>query len=43
MTYLAGMLSSMVDRPVADMTEIKGVYDVDLEWSGDSAATARVD
>ena len=33
MTYLAGLLSNMVDRPVVDMTEIKGIYDVDLEWS----------
>jgi uncharacterized protein (TIGR03435 family) len=23
----------MVDRPVVDMTEIKGIYDVDLEWA----------
>jgi len=33
MTYLAGLLSNMVDRPVVDMTSIKGIYDVDLEWS----------
>ena len=32
-TLLAGLLSNMVDRPVVDMTEIKGIYDVDLEWS----------
>lgn len=30
---LAGLLSNMVDRPVVDLTEIKGVYDVDQEWS----------
>jgi uncharacterized protein (TIGR03435 family) len=33
MVTLAGLLSNMVDRPVVDMTELKGVYDVDLEWS----------
>ncbi len=35
MVGLAGLLSNMVDRPVVDMTELKGVYDVDLEWSVD--------
>jgi uncharacterized protein (TIGR03435 family) len=33
MPYFAGLLSNMLDRPVADMTELKGVYKVDLEWS----------
>jgi uncharacterized protein (TIGR03435 family) len=37
MPYFAGLLSNMLDRPVVDMTEFKGVYDVDLEWSGDDA------
>jgi uncharacterized protein (TIGR03435 family) len=33
MPYLAGLLANMLDRPVVDMTEIEGIYDVDLEWS----------
>jgi uncharacterized protein (TIGR03435 family) len=33
MTYLAGLLSNMLHRPVVDMTQIQGIYDVDLEWS----------
>ena len=43
MPYLAGLLSNMVDRPVVDMTEIKGVYDIDLEWSVDDAAGNDLD
>jgi uncharacterized protein (TIGR03435 family) len=35
MPYLAGLLANMLDRPVVDMTEVEGVYDVDLEWSPD--------
>ena len=35
MVSFAGLLSNMLDRPVVDMTELKGVYDVDLEWSVD--------
>jgi uncharacterized protein (TIGR03435 family) len=35
--YFAGLLSNMVDRPVVDMTDLEGVYRVDLEWSADSA------
>ena len=35
--YFAGLLANMVDRPVVDMTELKGVHDVDLEWSVDDA------
>ena len=31
----AGLLSNMLDRPVVNMTELKGIYDVDLEWSVD--------
>jgi uncharacterized protein (TIGR03435 family) len=40
MSYLAGLLSNLLDRPVVDMTELKGVYDVDLEWSVNDAPTA---
>jgi uncharacterized protein (TIGR03435 family) len=35
MSDLAGGLSSMMDRPVVDLTELKGTYDVDLEWVPD--------
>ena len=35
MSTLAGSLASMLDRPVVDLTEIKGTYDVDLEWVPD--------
>ena len=43
MQYFAGLLSNMLDRPVVDMTEIKGVYDVDLEWSVDDATGRESD
>ncbi|HLK69712.1 MAG TPA: TIGR03435 family protein [Bryobacteraceae bacterium] len=39
MTTFAGLLSNMLDRPVVDGTEVKGVYDIDLEWSVDDAGT----
>src|SRR5262249_41996432 len=32
---LADALSNWVDRPVLDMTGIKGIYDIDLEWTPD--------
>lgn len=32
---LADSLSNWMDRPVIDMTEIKGIYDIDLEWMPD--------
>jgi uncharacterized protein (TIGR03435 family) len=35
MPYFAGLLSNMLDRPVLDMTGLRGVYEVDLEWSTD--------
>ena len=35
MSTLAGSLASMLDRPVVDLTEMKGTYDVDLEWVPD--------
>lgn len=43
MPYLAGLLSNMLDRPVVDMTELRGTYDVDLEWSADEAIGANFD
>ena len=34
MTYLAGLPSlTCLDRPVVNMTEIKGIFDINLEWS----------
>jgi uncharacterized protein (TIGR03435 family) len=35
MSALAGGLASMLDRPVVDLTELKGTYNVDLEWVPD--------
>ena len=43
MQGFAGLLSNMLDRPVVDMTELKGVYDVDLEWSADDGAGREPD
>jgi uncharacterized protein (TIGR03435 family) len=43
MPYLAGLLSNMLDHPVVDMTELKGVFDVDLEWSVDNATAGPLD
>jgi uncharacterized protein (TIGR03435 family) len=40
MGYLAGLLSNLVDRPVVDLTDLKGVYDVALDWSEDGGAGA---
>jgi uncharacterized protein (TIGR03435 family) len=28
-------LSAWLDRPVVDMTGLKGIYDLDVKWSGD--------
>jgi uncharacterized protein (TIGR03435 family) len=43
MPYFAGLLSNMLDHPVVDMTGLKGVFEVDLEWSADSAAAGPLD
>lgn len=32
-TYLAGLLSNMLDQPVVDQTQLKGIFDIDIEWS----------
>jgi uncharacterized protein (TIGR03435 family) len=34
---LADTLSRMMDRPVLDMTGIKGTFDIDMEWTADGA------
>jgi uncharacterized protein (TIGR03435 family) len=43
MLGFSGLLSNMLDRPVVDVTELKGVYDVDLEWSVDDATASQAD
>lgn len=35
LSRLAEILSSTIDRTVLDMTELKGVYEIDLTWSPD--------
>jgi uncharacterized protein (TIGR03435 family) len=35
MTSFADTISNVMDRPVIDLTGIKGSFDIDLEWSGD--------
>jgi len=35
LSRLADALSNWMDRPVLDMTGIKGIYDIDLEWTPD--------
>lgn len=37
LTQLADTLSRMMDRPVVDMTELKGAYAIDLEWTPDES------
>ena len=39
MEYLAGLLSKLVDRPVVDQTQLKGVDGIALEWTDDNAVT----
>jgi uncharacterized protein (TIGR03435 family) len=43
MTYFSGLLSNLLDRPVVNMTGLKGVYDVDLEWSVYDATGGQAD
>ena len=33
MTRLADILTSYVDRPVLDLTNLTGAFDVDLDWA----------
>ena len=35
MNALAGGLSQMLDRPVVDLTDLRGTYEIDLEWVPD--------
>ncbi len=41
MAQLATMLSGLVSRPVVDMTEAKGVYNLKLEWTPDDQASGK--
>ena len=41
LTQLADALSRQLDRPVMDLTELTGVYEIDLEWTPDEG-TARM-
>jgi uncharacterized protein (TIGR03435 family) len=40
MAGFVNMLSNQVDRPVVDMTELKGKYDIDIEFAPDMARMA---
>ena len=35
MSHFADLLSQKLDRPVVDLTDLKGVYEINLEWSPD--------
>ena len=39
MSQLADFLARQLDRPVVDRTEIKGVFDLKLEWTEESQST----
>ena len=43
MPYFAGLLSNMMDRPVIDMTELEGVYDMNVEWAVADVSGREVD
>jgi uncharacterized protein (TIGR03435 family) len=38
LSALADSLSNMMDRPVVDMTDIKGTYVVEMEWAADDSS-----
>ena len=35
LTRICSMLSNLMDRPVIDLTELKGTYELDLAWAPD--------
>jgi uncharacterized protein (TIGR03435 family) len=43
MEGFAGWLSTRLDHPVVDKTDIKGVFDIKLEWTQDEAQSAEAD
>jgi uncharacterized protein (TIGR03435 family) len=43
MRDLATILQFRVDRPVVDQTDLKGRYDLKLQWSTDEAQTTQPD
>ena len=38
-TRLCNMISNMTDRPVIDLTDLKGTYQFDLDWAPDATET----
>ena len=42
LSRLADALSNMMDRPVVDETELKGVFEIDLTWSPDESDSPRL-
>jgi uncharacterized protein (TIGR03435 family) len=42
MAVLADRLSNAMDRPVVDMTELTGNFNIDLEWSGGSEGSGMM-
>ncbi len=40
MAEFADVLSSNLDRPVKDLTELQGVYDFKLKWTPEDTASA---
>jgi len=43
MGHFADLLSQKLDRPVVDLTDLKGVYDLKLEWSPEPSAEPGVE
>jgi bla regulator protein blaR1 len=40
LVHLADLVSQIVDRPVVDQTELKGVYDIKLAWAPEQSLSA---
>ena len=41
MKFLCEFLSRQMDRPVLDMTGLKGVFDFTLDWTPDESPSAK--
>ncbi len=37
LTRICTMLSNLMDRPVIDLTDLKGTYEIDLSWAPDES------